>query len=124
MSVSIQIKDKTFKLGFGLKVFKVLGRKWNLPGVNEVLDRLVVLDENPEHVSFEKLDLINDVVLALVNASNENEVVLTEDDLDNMSLQELFDVLKQLTPALEEALKTDNTSEDLGKDQALKGAKK
>lgn len=124
MNTEIKIKDKTFKLGFGLKVLKSLGKKWNLPGVNEVIQRLAVLDENPENVSFEKLDVINDVVLALVNASTENEVELTETDLDNLSLPELFDVIKQLTPALEDSIKTETPAEEPGKQEAPKGAKK
>jgi hypothetical protein len=35
--VSIEIKGK--KLEFGLSLFRILGRKWQLPGVNEVIKK-------------------------------------------------------------------------------------
>jgi hypothetical protein len=38
--VSIEIKEKT-QAGFGLSLW-ILGRKWQLPGVNEVIQKMAV----------------------------------------------------------------------------------
>jgi hypothetical protein len=36
--VSIEIKEKT-QAGIRLESFRILGRKWQLPGVNEVIQK-------------------------------------------------------------------------------------
>ena len=42
-TVEIQIKGKTFKLGFGLEVFIKLGEIWGLETLEEVNERFQVL---------------------------------------------------------------------------------
>ena len=40
----LQLGEKSFKLKFGLGLFRILGRKWQLPGIDEVVQRIAVLD--------------------------------------------------------------------------------
>ena len=84
-TVNLIIGEKTFKLGFGLGLFRILGKKWNLPGINEVVLKMAVLDSIAENPSFEVLDCLEAIILAAIELGEGSGV-----DLSNVHVLDEF----------------------------------
>ena len=84
-TVNLIIGEKTFKLGFGLGLFRILGKKWNLPGINEVVLKMAILDSISENPSFEVLDCLEAIILAAIEMGEGPGV-----DLSNVQVLDEF----------------------------------
>jgi hypothetical protein len=78
-SFKLQINAKTFNLVFGLKVFRILGRKWNCPNMETVAGKLAVLDG--EGNEFDQMDILEDLLVAAIEAGNNPDFNPEEDDI-------------------------------------------
>jgi hypothetical protein len=119
----IQIKNKTFKLKFGLKVFRLLGTAWNTPTLNATMARFTCLQTLSDDLSFEQLDVITDLILAAVQANEENTEILTRDEIDDMILCDtptMMNVIEKVLIGFTESL----PKNDPGKLPAVKKAAK
>ena len=62
----LKLGKKSFKLKFGLGLFRILGRKWQLPGIDEVVQRIAVLDSVDGKLTFEQIDVLEAVLIAAI----------------------------------------------------------
>lgn len=127
--VSVKIKNKTFKLRFGLGVFEALGEKWDLPSLMKVQQHVLsTLSGMTEDVSFKQLSVINDLIIASVECNDENKEQLTKKELQDMYLQDTKNLLSIISIVMKEFIKSlEQPKEvtDTGKPKApTKGAKK
>lgn len=103
----IQINNKTFKLKFGLKVFRLLGAAWNTPTLNATMAKFACLQTLSDDLSFEQLDVITDLILAAVQANEENVETITRDEIDEMILCDtptMMDVIEKVLIGFTESL--------------------
>lgn len=88
MRHTIEIEGQKYPIKFGYGALRILGSKWNCPGVQSVLQRFrdAFEDENPPDFSFEQGDLVADLILAGVENAGA-EKLPDPDDLMNEVLQ-------------------------------------
>jgi hypothetical protein len=127
--VSIKIKNKTFKLKFGLKVFRILGEFWEVPTLMGVQQKIFSAFEGmTDNISFEQIDVINGIVIACVQANVENTETITKDELDDLFLEDTKAMLGIVAVVMKEFIKSLPQPEEAktsGKPKApTKGAKK
>lgn len=78
----LKLGEKSFKLKFGLGLFRILGRKWQLPGVDEVIQRIAVLDSVDGKLTFEQIDVLEAVLIAAIEYGGCAEDVSKLDIID------------------------------------------
>lgn len=66
--MKITLEDKTFELKFGFKCFLNLGRALGLETVNEVIEKLSSFDGKSNDISFDQLELIEQLIIAAAEA--------------------------------------------------------
>jgi hypothetical protein len=66
--MKITIEEKTFELKFGFKCFINLGKALGLNTFNEVVQKFAQFENLKDDISFEQLDLIEELVVAAVQA--------------------------------------------------------
>jgi hypothetical protein len=84
--LTITINQKTFKLKFGMKVFRLLSAEWNVPGLNGVMARFAILQTMADELTFDQLDVISDLIVAATQAHGENTETVTRDEIDDLIL--------------------------------------
>jgi hypothetical protein len=84
--LTITINQKTFKLKFGMKVFRLLSAEWNVPGLNGVMARFAILQTMADELTFDQLDVISDLIVAATRANDENTETVTRDEIDDLIL--------------------------------------
>ena len=90
----ITINNKTFKLKFGLKVFRLLGSLWGTPTLNTTMARFGIFQTATEDLSFEQIDVISDLIITSIEANPENEETLTRDEIDELLLSDTTALVK------------------------------
>ncbi len=78
--IVLQLGSKSFKLKFGLGLFRILGRKWQLPGIDEVVQKIAVLDSAEGKLTFEQIDVLEVILVSAIECGG-NEVNLFEFDI-------------------------------------------
>jgi len=113
-SISLELGGKSFKLKFGLKLFRILGEKWKLPGINEVVAKISILDQANSNLTFEQLDVLEDLISCAIYAGGTDYSKLKGIEI----IDEFFknpSALQDLTKQLIESLPQQETDENLGK---------
>lgn len=64
--LTLKLGKKSFKLKFGLGLFRILGRKWQLPGIDEVVQRIAILDSVDGKLTFEQIDVLEQVLISAI----------------------------------------------------------
>lgn len=97
-TVEIQIKGKTFKLGFGLEVFIKLGEIWGLETLEEVNERFQVLTAFSEdgRTPLKNMVLISEVLEGMVLANPENQETIKASEIRSLPMNEFQDVMTKL----------------------------
>lgn len=73
--VKVKINKSTYTLSFGISCLRLLGKLWNAKTINEVLNRISVLDSiDPENPSFEFIDVIESIFIAAIRNNEENTI--------------------------------------------------
>lgn len=90
---TIQINNKTFKLKFGLKVFRLLGKAWGVSTLNDTLVKFGCLGTIGDNLTYEQLDVITDLIIASVQANEENTETITRDEIDDLFLKDTVALL-------------------------------
>lgn len=80
----LKLGKKSFKLKFGLGLFRILGRKWQLPGIDEVVQKIAVLDSVDGKLTFEQIDVLEAVLIAAIQYGG------CEDDLSKFDIIDEF----------------------------------
>lgn len=90
----ITINKKTFKLKFGLKVFRLLGSLWGTPTLNTTMGRFAIFENASEDLSFEQIDVISDLIISAIEANPENEQTISRDEIDELLLSKTAEIMK------------------------------
>jgi len=80
----LKLGKKSFKLKFGLGLFRILGRKWQLPGIDEVVQRIAVLDSTDGKLTFDQIDVLEQVLISAIEYGG------CTDDLSKFDIIEEF----------------------------------
>jgi hypothetical protein len=116
-SFELKLGTKSFKLKFGLKLFRILGEKWNLPGINEVVQKMAVLDTVEQNLTFAQFDVLEDIIYSAIICGGAREHDLAKIDIideffkDPKALQNLVNNLVASLP---------NQSNETGKQKAAR----
>lgn len=99
--VTIQLNGKTFMLTFGMKALRLLGQKWNVPGVNGVFAKLALVESVTDELAFDQIDIVNDFILAAIQANESNTEFITVEELDELVLKDAKGYVKSFEKVLE-----------------------
>jgi hypothetical protein len=69
--IVLKLGKKSFKLKFGLKLFRILGRKWELPGIDEVVTKMAVLDSVDGKLTFDQIDVLEQILVSAIECGGE-----------------------------------------------------
>ncbi|MBF4484433.1 hypothetical protein [Flavobacterium sp. CSZ] len=111
--IVIQLGDKSFKLKFGLGLFRVLGRKWQLAGIDDVVLKMAILDSVDGKLTFTQIDVLEEILISAIEYGGYKESL---DDFD--IIDEFFkdpNALDNFKNALVESLPKSEVSDDEGK---------
>lgn len=61
--VDLNINGESVTLKFGYGLFRLLGEKWNLPGINSVFMKFSCFEKAQEEITFEMMELLIDLVV-------------------------------------------------------------
>jgi hypothetical protein len=117
-SQTIKINGKSFVLHFGMKVFRLLSEKWNVPGINGIFQKLTVLETITDDVSFEQLDVINDLIVASIQSNSNNKEVISTEELDELFLSDTPAMMKIIEVVFQEFTKSIPQAKAVGKKKA------
>lgn len=118
--ITIEVNGKTFVLKFGMKVFRLLSVKWNIAGLNGIFARLAIFENITDDVSFEQLDVINDLIIASVQANEENTELLTADELDALFLSDSVTMMGIIEQVFKGFIASIPQANAVGKKKAVK----
>ncbi|BFM41658.1 hypothetical protein CFS9_02990 [Flavobacterium sp. CFS9] len=102
MDIPVKIKGNTFKMAFSLKVFRVLGKDWNLPGLPEVMQR-VALIEQIETGNFEVYDVLYDVLFRAIDCHPDNHTKISKEEIEDLEMDELMILAQGMTEGISAA---------------------
>lgn len=117
---TIIVNKKTFILKFGMKVLRLLSEKWNTPGLNGVFAKLAIFDGMTDDVTFDQLDVINDLILAAVKANETNTETLSTDELDELFLSDSAAIMKITEQVFKGFMASIPQAKQVGKQKAAK----
>lgn len=95
-TTTIQLNGKTFELQFGMKVLRLLSEKWQIPSFSHVFNKLAIFEGMVDDLSFEQIDVINDIIVCAIMANPNNAETITTDDLDELYLHDTDNFTKQI----------------------------
>ena len=106
--IILQLGDKSFKLEFGLGLFRLLGRKWQLPGIDEVVQKITILDTVDGKLTFDQIDVLEEILIsAIENGGNSEDVkgfkIIDEFFKDPNALENFKNALVNSMPKTEPA---------------------
>jgi hypothetical protein len=119
----IIVNKKTFILKFGMKVLRLLSEKWNTPGLSGVFAKLTIFEDMTDDVSFEQLDVINDLILASVKANEANTETLSPDELDELFLSDSAAMMKITEQVFKGFMASIPQAKPVGKQKAARNYK-
>jgi hypothetical protein len=121
-TATVIINNKTFVLKFGMKVFRLLGEKFKTPTLMSTQQKVLgVLSGMTDDISFEQLDIINNLVMASIEANPENTEAITIDELDDLYMddtKQMLDVITVVMNAFVKSLPQPDESASEGKPKA------
>lgn len=97
-AVVVTIKEKTFKLGYGLEVFIKLGELWELDTLEEVNERFQVLTQVQENgkTPLKNMVIMSEIVEGMIKANPDNTETITAVEVRSLSMPEFEAVVSQL----------------------------
>jgi hypothetical protein len=115
-SVEVQIKGKTFKLGFGLEVFVQLGIIWNIDTLDEVNAKFVefVTIDPTKSLSLSAIVKLSEIIEAVIAANPENTEKVTAVEIRSLKMNEFEALLSSFMNAFSESMPKET---DKGKKQ-------
>jgi hypothetical protein len=101
--IILKLGKKSFKLEFGLGLFRLLGRKWQLEGIDDVVQKIAVLDSVDGKLTFDQIDILEEILLSAIEYGGSTEdlkglKILDEFFKDPKALDNFKDVLINSLP--------------------------
>ena len=104
---TVVINKKTFVLKFGMKVFRLLGENLGTPTLLQTQQKVLgLLSGMTDDISYEQLDVINNLVLASIQANPENIETVTIDELDDLYMDDTKQMLSIITVVMDAFVKS------------------
>ena len=119
-ATSIQLNEKTFVLKFGMKVLRLLSEKWQVAGLNDLFQKLSVFDGMTDNLTFEQIDVINDLILCSIAANDDNIQTITSDELDELYLNDTTNFMVQVETVIKGFMASMPQAKEVGKPKAAK----
>jgi hypothetical protein len=119
-ATSIQLNEKTFVLKFGMKVLRLLSEKWQVPGLNELFLKLSIFDGLTDNLTFEQIDVINDLIMCSIAANRDNTETITFDELDELYLNDTANFMVQVETVIKGFMASMPKAKEVGKPKAAK----
>lgn len=125
-SVEIQVKGKTFKLGYGLEVFIKLGELWGFDTLEEVNERFQVLNQVQEsgRTSLKNMIVMSEIIEGMIKANPENTETITALEIRSLNIQEFEEVFSQFINGFSKAMpqhKNESTEKKMNSRNKSKG---
>jgi hypothetical protein len=121
-TATVIINNKTFVLKFGMKVFRLLGEKLGTPTLLTTQQKVMsILSGMTEDISYEQLDIINNLVVASIEANSDNTETITTDELDDMYMddtKQMLEIITVVMGAFVKSLQQPDKSVEQGKPKA------
>ena len=108
--VEIVLNEKSYHLDFSLKVIRALGRKWGHKTVHETLQKIGTIDKISE-MDLDAFDLFYEILEMAINKCSLNELKITIDELEDMSIAQLTEISSKMTVGLMDSFQSDEVSE-------------
>jgi hypothetical protein len=118
--VEIQLNGKTFVLKFGMKVLRLLSEKWQVSGFNQLFQKLAVFEGMTDDLTFEQINVVNDLIVCAVKANTDNVETITADELDELYLTDMANLMKQIEIVFKGFMASMPQAKELGKPKAAK----
>ena len=118
--VEIQLNGKTFVLKFGMKVLRLLSEKWQVSGFNQLFQKLAVFEGMTDDLTFEQINVVNDLIVCAVKANTDNVETITADEIDELYLTDMENLMKQIEIVLKGFMASMPQAKELGKPKAAK----
>lgn len=107
MATTLKINGKSFIPAFGMKFFKILGKQWNVPGINGVIMRLAELESITNDLSFAQIEVISSMIIAAIEANPDNSTDITADEIEEMMIRDvagLVSVVEEMMKGLVDSM--------------------
>jgi len=119
MDAEIKIKEETFRLDFSLMAFLLLGKKWNLKTIKEVIAEIAELDKGNEDLAFDDLEKFGEIIQCLANSAEGNPREIKDQEILRLPLPEIMSMFKNFSTMMVDSIKNETTDEQ-GKSKAAK----
>lgn len=100
--IVVKINGEPHKMSFSLKVFRTLGKVWNLETLPEVMQK-VALIEQIESGKLEIYDVLFEVLFHSIDSHPDNSVKISIEDIENLSVDELVAMANSMAKGISEA---------------------
>jgi hypothetical protein len=118
--VEIQLNGKTFVLNFGMKVIRLLIAKWQVPGLNDVFQKLSIFSGMTDNLTIEQIDVINDLIVCSIEANKDNTETITADEIDELYLTDPQNLMKQIEIVFKGFMASMPQAKEVGKPKAAR----
>lgn len=105
-AIEVVIKDKTFKLGFGLEVFLKLGEAWGLDTLDEVNAKFVEFAnlDPTQPLKLSSIKSLSEIIEATIAANADNAEKITAVEIRSLSLPDFEKLLTEFFTAFSQSL--------------------
>lgn len=114
--LKLNVNNKVFLLVFSMSTFRILGKKWELPGLQEVLAKILEINTGGEqqNLSFKTMDILEDLLVAAIQAGGNPDFDINKDKVIDSFLKNPDSMTDLVT-----ALTTEISSGKKGKPTAV-----
>jgi hypothetical protein len=106
MAATLEINGKSFIPAFGMKFFKILGKQWNVPGINGVIEHLTLLESITNDLSFAQIEVISSMIMASIEANPNNSTDITADEIEEMMIQNVAGLVSIIEEMMKELIES------------------
>lgn len=70
-TIVLELGGKSFKLVFGLKLLRLLGRKWELEDIDQVVNKIKTLESSTGKLTLDLLDLLETMLVTAIECGGQ-----------------------------------------------------
>ena len=124
-NTEITIKGELFRLDFSLMSLMVLGEKWGLETLEEVIAKIAELDNGDNKLALSKLRMFDEIIQSLANSAEGNPRILNDFEVLRLPMAEVMQLLTFFSDMMIKAVqsKSETIQGSLGNLKAPKRAK-
>jgi len=108
--IKVNINGNAFEMVFNLKVFRVLGKLWGFDDLPTTMQKVALMEKVGDG-SFEAYDVMYEVLFQSL-VCNQNNPVITKDDIENLSIDELLKLATEMTTGISASFPVPEDTDD------------